>query len=357
MLAVGVTVLVTAVAGCANKEVAAPPAPLVVTPPTTTTAGPQGPGTGLPAPATASATITNKVGAQGGGGPGGSGGVVPGSLKNCPSGHPTPVCVGVPSSVAMATVGGDLEVKSANTVIDGKHITGNLHVVAPGAVVRNSQIDDTVVVEDGGSLTIYDSTVGPAKCGTNTWYAAAMGVGHYTAQRVHIRGHEDGFNAGEPDIVVKDSYIELCNGNASAHSDGIQDYPAANRLVVDHNTFNACGSWPTDRGQPACNVDSNYPGSNGPIFIYSQQARGGGSTDVTVTNNLAIGGINSIWLEPDFGTWIVTGNKVVDGTWKLAPYETNTHCSQVKNWSDNTVVTMDTNWMVTGTVRTVPCPA
>src|SRR2546428_8863927 len=65
MLAVGVTVLAAALAGCANKQVASPPAPIVAGPPTATTPRPQGAANGIPPGPPSTATLTNQLGTPG----------------------------------------------------------------------------------------------------------------------------------------------------------------------------------------------------------------------------------------------------------------------------------------------------
>lgn len=256
------------------------------------------------------------------------------------------------------TIDGDYFANTPGEVIDKWHITGSLIIKASNVTISNSQIDGTVNNEYAsgvfaGPYTITDSTVGPASgCIINP----GVNDQNYTATRVHIRGHDDGFRAGGPDIAIRDSYVKLCADDPNSHSDGVQDFPFTRNLVVDHTTFDLCGAWTFDRNKPACNVDANYPGINGGIFINSNPSIGGGSGDVTITNNLVIGGIDSVWLWPVRGTWIVTGNRVVEGTWKSLAYETNGQCAKVTTWSDNTTVTIDTSYNITSTVRTAACP-
>jgi hypothetical protein len=286
------------------------PAPTTTVPPTTTTAVP------TTTPPVTTTTVTPPP----------------------PSGFPTPASTGVPDGTVFTRSMGYYEARTAGETFDRVHFTSAVLVTAPGVVITNSQVDDTVVVEGSGSLTITDSTIGPELCGTPNWYAAALNGANYTATRVEVRGHEDDFNAGGPDITIRDSYAKNC-GSADAHADGVQDYPRAERLVVDHNTFDLRG------------VD----GQNAAVFVHANPV----STDVIITRNLAMGGAFTYYLWPGDGTWTVTGNRAVDRTTgTYGPYETEGRCSEVDSWSDNDVVTIDGNYQITATVRDdVACDA
>jgi len=100
--------------------------------------------------------------------------------------------------------------------------------------------------------------------------------------------------------------------------------------VLDHNTLDERGV--TD--------------ITAPIFLTDQQ------NNVTVTNNLVAGGTYSIQVKHFGGTAVVTGNRMVDKSWVYAPVESE--CSRL-TWSDNTLVTIDANYAVTGTVGSLPC--
>lgn len=233
------------------------------------------------------------------------------------------------------------------------HVTGALIVQADDVVIRNSQVDGPVLnsyagVGDGRySYSIQDSTVGTESCDST---GTAVGNGNFTAERVHIRGFGDGIRASAPNITVRDSFIKLCTNDPSSHSDGIQDYPRTENLIFDHNTVDQCGGRvPTDG---VCDMKGGY---TSPIFIHSNTD--GGTNGAQITNNLVMGGVYSIYLWPQPGkSWIVTGNRIVDGTWAYGPAEARGHCGEVDEWKDNTAVTIDSSYRVTSTVRTVPCP-
>ena len=146
---------------------------------------------------------------------------------------PAPWCTGVPAGIKFQrTISGDYTARTPRQLIDRWHITGSLIIEAPGVVVRRSQIDDSVLndTDDIGanSFAISDSTVGPARCGAPIDRPMGVGIARYRAVRVRVRGHEDGFRAGGPNVTIRDSYYKACVKPGS-HADGVQDYPAAAR--------------------------------------------------------------------------------------------------------------------------------
>jgi hypothetical protein len=248
---------------------------------------------------------------------------------------PTPDCTGVPSGMALTkstlkTDGGAYRITTPGTVLDGVRVPGDLLITADDVTIRNSQIDGTVIGEYENrfySFTITDTTVGPAKgCLT----APGIGDAHYTAKRVLIRGHGDGFRASGDGIDIQDSYVHLCS-NPGDHSDGIQTYKTGRGLILNHNTIDQ---------RDAKDITA-------PIFITDK-----GTVDVTVTNNLVMGGTYSIQVKNAHGTQVVRGNKLVDESWVYGPVEAE--CGTI-DWSGNSLVTIDGDYRVTSTVGALPC--
>jgi hypothetical protein len=215
-------------------------------------------------------------------------------------------------------------------VLDGIHIPGDLLITANDVQISNSRIDGTVIDEYGGrkySFSITDSTVGPEKgCLT----APGVGEAHYTAKGVYIRGHGDGFRASGDDIDIRDSYVRLCS-NPGDHSDGIQTYLTGRGLVLHHNTIDQ---------RAAKDITA-------PIFITDKQAE-----DVTVTDNLVMGGTYSIQVRNVRGRQVVHDNKLVDKSWVYGPVDAD--CATV-DWSGNTLVTIDADYRITSTVGPLAC--
>jgi hypothetical protein len=252
---------------------------------------------------------------------------------SCP-GYPTPDCTGVPAGTDLVTKrpndGGAYRVKTPGTVLDGVRIPGDLLITANNVTVKNSRIDGTVINEWGTthySFKISDSTVGPASgCLT----APGVGESEFTATRVLVRGHGDGFRASGDDIVIRDSYVHLCS-RPGDHSDGIQTYMTGKGLVFQHNTVDQ---------RDAKDITA-------PIFITDP-----GAVNVTVADNLIMGGTYALQVKNASGTVVVRDNKLVNKSWVYGPVEAD--CSSI-NWSGNSLVTIDDDYRVTSTVGPLPC--
>jgi hypothetical protein len=252
----------------------------------------------------------------------------------CPA-YPTPACTGVPAGTKLTSLAPNLDgvtyrVTTRGAVLNGVHIAGNLLITADDVTVRNSQIDGTVLDEYSNksySFTITDSTVGPAVgCLTDP----GIGQANFKASGVLVRGHGDGFRDSGDNITIRESYVHLCS-NPGDHSDGIQTYMAGRGLVFDHNTVDQ---------RDAKDITA-------PIFLVDDH-----TVDVTVTDNLIMGGTYSIQLKNAHGTLVVRNNKLVDRSWVYGPVDAD--CGRI-DWSGNTLVTIDRDYRVTSTVGPLPC--
>jgi hypothetical protein len=242
----------------------------------------------------------------------------------------------VPAGTQLRTISGDVTASTPGQVIDGVLITGSVRITAANVVIRNSEIRGTVwnSGNESKAFTIEDSTIGPPSgCASNN----AIGFANYTLRRVHIRNFSDGPRVSGSNITVEDSFMLICS-NSGDHSDGIQGYGGGTNVTIRHNTIDQ---------RPASSVTAAI------FFADSSQA-------ATVRDNLLMsGGGYTLRIHddftPDHGPWIITGNRIVNGAWAFGPVlTTNTDCSTA-TWSDNSVVTIDGNYDVTGTVRTVSC--
>ncbi len=251
--------------------------------------------------------------------------------------YPTPACTGVPAGTVITnTVNGNYTVTTSGQVIDGWHITGTLLVNASNVTIKNSQIDDHVTGEGSStsSFTIMDSTVGPA---SGCIFGEGIMSSRYTVLRVHIRGIDDGFQANGSNVTIRDSYVKLCSLSGS-HSDGIQENGGGagiTNLIMDHNT-----------------IDQRFaPSHSAPINLVEA-----GTKNVTLTNNLLMGGTYTIFLDPIANPWgVVQNNRVVNNTWDYDPNSNASKCSHITSWTGNTLVTIDSNYTITSTVASMPC--
>ncbi|GAA2207901.1 hypothetical protein GCM10009850_033590 [Nonomuraea monospora] len=248
--------------------------------------------------------------------------------------HPNLSCTGVPPGTKLTTVKGNVTAAKQGQVIDGQHITGDLIITANDVVIRNSQIDGLITNwETGGSFTITDSTVGPPSgCVINQ----AVGEKNFKAERISVRGFDDGFRMSGRNIVVRDSYVKLC-GPPTSHSDGIQAYCpgkiVCSGLVFDHNTIDQRQA--PEHSDPINLVDKNL-------------------SAVTVSDNLVAGGNYSLLLKWHAGPkWKVSGNKIVHEAWDFGAVSSEDTCENIDWGPGNAVVTIDHDYRITKTVRTL----
>ncbi|MGW0485317.1 hypothetical protein [Nonomuraea sp. NPDC003214] len=261
-------------------------------------------------------------------------GIVRPDGSSCPD-HPTPACTGAPKAVKLTPVAPNLDgvayrVKTPGAVLDGVHVPGPLVIHADDVTVRNSVIDGHVTNADGAKtfrFSISDTTVGTTKtCGP----LPAIGQDKYTASRVLVQGHSDGFRVSGDDVRISDSFVKLCS-NPGDHSDGIQAYVGGTGLLFHHNTVDQ---------RAAKDITA-------PIFLVDEKSR-----DVVVTDNLVMGGTFSIQVRNAGGKQVVRGNKLVDKSWVYGPVDSE--CARTE-WAGNELVTIDADYRVTSIVGPLRC--
>jgi hypothetical protein len=155
--------------------------------------------------------------------------------------YPDASCTGVPAGIVLTVVNGNLDISTANTIVDSKDIRGCVRVTAPGVIIRKSKITcsgggyaiDTLGVA-GAWLTIQDSTISCA----NRVGTTAIGEENVTALRNDISGCENGFDVNK-NMTIQDNYIHDLAQGGSAHTDGIQMWYTATNVIVQHNRIYA----------------------------------------------------------------------------------------------------------------------
>jgi hypothetical protein len=265
-----------------------------------------------------------------------------------PTGFPNASNTGVPDGwTPQHTTNGDLTITTPGRVLDGELVTGDLLVRARDVTIRNSWIRGSIdnqqfsggVGVNHGGLLIEDTDVGPPS-GTGGASFPAVLVAGYTARRVHVHNVAEGFrvadfnDSGAPvqdrQVVIEDSYVHLERGDCS-HNDGIQGFGEPPRTIIRHNTIDARASGPD------CTTAALFIGNDNPDRI-------------TVTNNLLAGGGFTLRLGPG-GTYDrVSGNRIVDDSWGFGAVHVE-NCAAVDDWSGNAVVTVDSAYRITSTVR------
>lgn len=254
-------------------------------------------------------------------------------------GFPNVANTGVPTGTTLVAHSGNLTVSTPNTVVDGRHVSGSILVRANGVTIKNSKVGGAV--ENGGgnwSFTVQDSEIGGSTCTGTTNGGVAVGFSNYTVLRSDIRGFADGPRISGSNILVQDSLIVTCRIPA-AHGDGVQGYHGGSNVKLLHNTVDVRGS---------------APDVTSAIFIAD------GSTSADVRDNLLLGGGYALRLHNDTqnagSNWRASGNRVVNRSWvNGGTFNTNVCGKPGFVWEDNTVVTIDAEYQVTGTVKPLPC--
>lgn len=211
----------------------------------------------------------------GNGNTGGDGGT-PDPAPSCAlPNYPNETCTGVPAGTVLTIINGDLEIKTAGTVVDGKDIRGCVIVQAPNVTIRNSKITCTSFYgvasyqsSDEGGLLIEDVEVDCAN--HNSTGISFQGM---IARRVHIHGCENGLDILS-DVVLEDSYIHGIYEGASGHGDGIQSPNGSNSSII-HNTIYA------ESTTAAININHS---SSGPT-----------TSNVLIKDNLLAGGAYTLY--------------------------------------------------------------
>lgn len=256
----------------------------------------------------------------------------PSGSTTCPlPAYPNDSCTGVPAGTALTTINGD-KTANAGEVIEGKRITGELRINGNGVVIRKSEIYGDVKNYGTYSFTIEDSTIGPPSGCSGE---AALGNNNYTARRIKLRNHGEGFRIEHGNnVAIYDSYARLCDPGGDAHSDGIQGYIGGTNVRIEHNTID-------QRPVPLARVTA-------PMF-WSDDSGGG----LQMINNMFAGGGYSIRVYHFGGAkHTFSGNKLVNNSWGFGPEDSD--CDQI-NWTNNSLVDVDANYNVTRTVGALNC--
>jgi hypothetical protein len=177
---------------------------------------------------------------------------------------------------------GDLDVGSANAIIDGRDIRGCVRIHAPGVVIRRSRITclSSPAVASfanayaGTGVVLEDVEI---SCG-NTKGATAVGDANFTVRRANIHSCENGFDV-DGGVVIEHSYIhDLMRYNAATdpHVDGSQITPVGRNIVIVHNTI--------------------YAG-DGTSAIISPDVSAGVVSNVLIKDNLMAGGTYTLYCQ------------------------------------------------------------
>jgi hypothetical protein len=258
-----------------------------------------------------------------------------------PGAFPNPASTGVPAGWQPAAVHeGDLWVNEPGTVIEDMLVTGAIQVRAENVTIRRTRVHGIIWnqysdSEQFGGLLIEDTEVGPDSGVMTDWGHGAVGTAGYTARRVEIHNVTDGFRVSGDNVLIEDSFVSLAvvEGECN-HLDAVQGYGGGQNVVVHGNTLDARGY---------C--------SNASVFMADS------SPHADVQGNLLLGGTYSLRLNQYEipATFVARNNRIVDGAWQYGPMDIVNRGALNFSCGGNQVVTIDSNFQVTGVVREVPC--
>jgi hypothetical protein len=174
---------------------------------------------------------------------------------------------GVPSGVTLKASGG-LRITTANQVISGLDISGDVSVEAPGVVIKNSRIRGSGsfgIFVRTGSATISDTEI--------SGFENGIAGDNWTATRVNIHDlTDDGVKLGS-NVLLQDSWIHNLTPSPGAHSDGGQMQAGVTNLVVRNNVIDVASA-STSNAALFLAPDLG-PSTNGPVTIDGNWLDGG----------------------------------------------------------------------------------
>lgn len=244
-------------------------------------------------------------------------------------------CVGVPpGTVFNTTINGDYE-PTANQVIDGWDIQGNLLIFEDNITIRNSRIRGGIFNQWGSTIptinahpyTVTDSELGPDQCTDARSRIAALQSANYTARRVYIHDVDHGMDFSEPgNVDVQDSLMTLCwldeviTPPDGSHVDGVQSLCGLTTCSGLNMVHNSIDDGIPNHGTFAINlVDVNLRGP------------------VNVEKNLLWGANNYViythWRAGS--TWTIKDNRLVNGSWLPTLVPTTAEGCEGQSWTGN----------------------
>lgn len=213
------------------------------------------------------------------------------------------------------------------TVIENREVTGDLRIEADDVVIRNVLIETDGyfgVLVTGRRLSIERSTI----IGTAPWTVAGLAAhegGTFVANRIEVRGSEDGVILGD-NSTLKNSLVHGLAGEPSSHFDSVTA-DGSTGWRIHHNTLlNPHGKtavvWVGDDryGTSAGVLSDNYLAGGGFTIYAGPGETGDGHDGIHVIDN-----VFSTRYYPRSGYWGVvyewhrTGNTWQRNTWIDGP--------------------------------------
>jgi hypothetical protein len=238
---------------------------------------------------------------------------------------------GIPGGTTLTPLGnGNYTVSTANAVLDGVYISGQLTINADNVTVKNSHIDGPggddfpVVVVNGNNVTLSHNLIG----NSNNVLSGHHGVALYGGGNQKVLGNEfihthgglylSGGGTDSDSVLFQDNYVHLMTALAGDHMNILSGVCASN-VTIDHNTLDgvpAPGSQAdTAFIQSAYSEDPTCPATaSSPYVRASDGARIGAIKNLTFSNNHAAGEGSWGLFYPDIiGTVVITDNQIDPG--------------------------------------------
>jgi Ca2+-binding RTX toxin-like protein len=216
---------------------------------------------------------------------------------------PNAANTGVPVGITLTTVtpttplptgvtinrSGDLIVNAPGVVLSGLDIKGSVYINASNVTLINSKVtgggDYVVKIASGVTGTVIQNSTISGGPSSPEGSKGIAGSGTFIAN--NISNVEDGiFLLGDKNTLIQDNYIHDLKATLSPHYDGIQIEGSVSNVIIRHNTII------NDYGQTSAVMIDNY---FGPI------------SNITVDNNLLVGGGYTIYVDAQFTGGSITG--------------------------------------------------
>lgn len=188
---------------------------------------------------------------------------------------------GVPAGVSLTPMGGTTVTK-ANTVIEGKLITGTINVAADNVTIRKSKLEGAgspyAVRVQSGSVVVEDCEI----CGK--WTTAIIAFDNWTMRRCNVHNlPADGVKIGN-NCTLENCFFHDFDMASGEHADCGQIQNGVRNVVVRGNNLSSAGSGKLGNAALFMAPDLG-PSTDGPVLIENNLLGGGNYTLYCVDGN------------------------------------------------------------------------
>ncbi len=208
------------------------------------------------------------------------------ATTNTTGGWPDATNTGVPAGVTL-TPSGDIVITQAGTVISGLDIHGTVTIDAPNVTLMNCKVTSPSFFIVNIAAGVTGAVVQNCEInGVGSGNDGSCGInGHGTFIGNNIYNVENGINV-TGSSVIENNYIHGLQASGSPHYDGIQIDGGVSNISVSHNTVI------NDFGQTSAVIIDNFWGP---------------TSNISVDNNLLVGGGYTVYDDAHFNSSPITG--------------------------------------------------